>query len=70
MAFPHISEGPKVDIIGTRTETRTRAYAQCEIKLCRSLFRREAKDVPAELVSGNSSYTLQNVLSDVIACFQ
>ncbi|KAI0272988.1 hypothetical protein BGY98DRAFT_1099659 [Russula aff. rugulosa BPL654] len=36
--------------------TRTRAYAQCE-QLCRSLFSREAKDVPAELVSVMPQYS-------------
>ena len=34
--------------------TRSRAYAQCK-QLCRPLFRREPRDVPAELVSGDYS---------------
>ena len=35
-----------------RDRTRSRAYAQCE-QLCRPLFHREPRDVPAELVSGD-----------------
>jgi hypothetical protein len=38
--------------------TRSRAYAQCD-QLCRPLFRREPRDVPAELVSGDYSLTLR-----------
>lgn len=48
--FPHISESENRNY-QYQDRTRTRAYAQCE-QLCRSLFRREAGDVPAELVSG------------------
>jgi hypothetical protein len=47
LAFPHISGSES-----GQDRTRTRAYAQCE-QLCRFLFRREARDVPAELVSGD-----------------
>jgi hypothetical protein len=43
MAFPQIS--------GTET---SRASAQCE-QLCRPLFRKGPRDVPAELVSGDYS---------------
>jgi hypothetical protein len=36
---------------------RSGAYVQCE-QLCRPLFRREPRDVPAELVSGDHSLLL------------
>jgi hypothetical protein len=68
LAFPHIS-GSESGHYQSRDRTRTRAYAQCE-QLCRSLFRREARDVPAELVSGEYFHYLQNVLFDVITCLQ
>jgi hypothetical protein len=51
LAFPHIS-GSESGHYQYQDRTRTRAYAQCE-QLCRSLFRREARDVPAELISGD-----------------
>jgi hypothetical protein len=59
LAFPHIS-GSESGHYQYQDRTRTRAYAQCE-QLCRSLFRREARDVPAELVSGDYFYFPQNV---------
>ncbi|KAI0261919.1 hypothetical protein BGY98DRAFT_1192678 [Russula aff. rugulosa BPL654] len=48
LAFPHILRSESGHY--QNQDRMTRAYAQCE-KLCRSLFRREAKEVPAELVS-------------------
>jgi len=54
LAFPHIS-GSESGHYQYQDRTRTRAYAQCE-QLCRSLFRREARDVPAELVSVMPQY--------------
>jgi hypothetical protein len=68
LAFPHIS-GSESGHYRYQDRTRTRAYVECE-QLCRSLFRREAREVSAELVSGNYFYTLQSVLFDVITCFQ
>jgi hypothetical protein len=59
LAYPHIS-GSESGHYQYQDRTRTRAYAQCE-QLCRSLFRREARDVPAELVSGNYFYSLRKV---------
>jgi hypothetical protein len=62
LAFPHIS-GSESGNYQNQDRTRTRAYAHCE-QLCRSLFRREAMDVPAELVSGDyshSPHSLRNV---------
>ena len=67
LAFPHIS-GSESGQSQYLDRTRTRAYAQCE-QLCRSLFRREAWDVPAELVSGDYFYTPEFHL-DVIVCLQ
>jgi len=58
LAYPHIS-GSESGHYQYRDRTRTRAYAQCN-ELCRSLFRREARDVPAELVSGDYFYCLRN----------
>src|SRR6267154_896425 len=58
LAFPHIS-GSESGHYQYQDRTRTRAYTQCE-QLCRSLFRREARDVPAELVSGDYFYCLRN----------
>ncbi|KAI0269639.1 hypothetical protein BGY98DRAFT_1180030 [Russula aff. rugulosa BPL654] len=55
LAFPHIS-GSESGHYQYQDRTRTRAYAQCE-QLCRSLFRREARDVPAELVSVMPQYS-------------
>jgi hypothetical protein len=51
LAFPQItgSDGGNSQY---QDRARSRAYAQCE-QLCRPLFRREPRDVPAELVSGN-----------------
>jgi len=49
MTFPHIS-GSESGSNQYQDRSRTKAYAQCE-QLCRSLFRREAREVPAELVS-------------------
>ena len=54
LAFPHIS-GSDGGNSQYQDRARSRAYAQCE-QLCRPLFRREPRDVPAELVSGD--YTL------------
>jgi hypothetical protein len=59
LAFPHIS-GSESGHYQYQDRTRTRAYAQCE-QLCSSLFRREAGDVPAELVSGDYFYSVRNV---------
>ena len=59
LAYPHIS-GPESGHYWYQDRTSPRAYAQCE-QLCRSLFRREARDVPAELVSGDYFYFLRNV---------
>src|SRR6267154_2894126 len=67
LAFPHIS-GSESGHYQYQDRTRTRAYAQCE-QLCRSLFRREARDVPAELVSGAYFYSLSGMCLDVIICF-
>ena len=58
LAFPHISGSESGHY--QNQDRMTRAYAQCE-QLCRSLFRREAKEVPAELVSGDYFYPLWNV---------
>jgi hypothetical protein len=58
LAFPHIS-GSESGNYQYRDRTRTRAYTQCN-DLCRSLFRRDSRDVPAELVSGDHLYCLQN----------
>jgi hypothetical protein len=55
--FRHISGSEKGNY-QYQDHARTRAYAQCE-QLCRSRFRREARDVPAELVSGEY-LTLRN----------
>ncbi|KAI0269641.1 hypothetical protein BGY98DRAFT_286349 [Russula aff. rugulosa BPL654] len=52
LAFPHISGSGSGHY---QHQDRTRAYAHCE-QLCRSLFRREARDVPAELVSVMPQY--------------
>jgi len=52
--FPHIS-GSEGGNYHYQDRTRTRAYAQCE-QLCRSLFHREAREVPAELVSVMPQY--------------
>ena len=60
LAFPQIS-GSESGHYQYQDRTRTKAYAQC-VQLCRSLFRREARDVPAELVSGDYFYTLRDVL--------
>jgi hypothetical protein len=61
LAFPYIS-GSESGHYRYQDRTRTRAYAQCE-QLCRSLFRSEARDVPAELVSGDYFYSLRDVCS-------
>ena len=58
LAYPHIS-GSESGNYQYRDRTRTRAYTQCN-ELCRALFRRDARDVPAELVSGDYFYCLQN----------
>jgi hypothetical protein len=58
LAFPHIS-GLESGNYQYRDRTRTRAYTQCN-ELCRSLFRRDSRDVPAELVSGDYFYSLRN----------
>ena len=51
IAYPHIS-GSESGNHQYRDRTRTMAYTECN-GLCRSVFRREAGDVPAELVSGD-----------------
>ena len=58
LAFPHIS-GSESGNYQYRDRTRTRAYIQCN-ELCRSLFRKEARDVPAELISGDYVYRFWN----------
>ena len=58
LAYPHIS-GSESGNYQYRDRTRTRAYTQCN-ELCRSLFRRDSRDVPAELVSGDYFYCLRN----------
>ena len=68
LAFPHIS-GSESGHYQYQDRTRTKAYAQCE-QLCRSLFRREARDVPAELVSGDYFNSLRIDTMDVIICSQ
>ncbi|KAI0278995.1 hypothetical protein BGY98DRAFT_1096380 [Russula aff. rugulosa BPL654] len=50
--FRHISGSEKGNY---QYHARTRVYAQCE-QLCRSRLRREARDVPAELVSVMPQY--------------
>jgi hypothetical protein len=55
LVFPQIS-GSESGNYQYQDRTRTRAYTQCE-QLCRSLFRREARDVPAELISGDYFYS-------------
>jgi hypothetical protein len=57
LAFPRIS-GSESENYEYQDRARSRAYAQCE-RLCRPLFRREPRDVPAELVSGNYSLLLR-----------
>ncbi|KAI0276081.1 hypothetical protein BGY98DRAFT_1188012 [Russula aff. rugulosa BPL654] len=54
LAYPDIS-GSEDGNHQYQDRTRTRAYAQCE-ELCCSLFSREARDVPAELVSVMPQY--------------
>jgi len=54
LAFPHIS-GSDGGNSQYQDRARSRAYAQCE-QLCRPLFRREPRDVPAELVSVMPQY--------------
>ena len=51
LAFPHIS-GSDGGNSQYQDRARSRACAQCE-QLCRPLFHREPRDVPAELVSGD-----------------
>jgi len=58
VAYPHIS-GSESGNYQYRDRTRAKAYIQCN-ELCRTLFRRDARDVPAELISGNYFYCLQN----------
>ena len=58
LAYPHIL-GSESGNYQYRDRTRTRAYTQCN-ELCRSLFRRDSRDVPAELVSGDYLYSLRN----------
>ncbi|KAF8492151.1 hypothetical protein F5888DRAFT_1731217, partial [Russula emetica] len=55
LAYPHIS-GSESGNYQYRDRTRTRAYTQCN-ELCRSLFRRDSRDVPAELVSVMPQYS-------------
>ncbi|KAF8469329.1 hypothetical protein DFH94DRAFT_232284 [Russula ochroleuca] len=54
LAFSHIS-GSDGGNSQYQDRARSRAYAQCE-QLCRPLFRREPRDVPAELVSVMPQY--------------
>ena len=51
ISFPEIS-GSESGSSQYWSRTRSKAYTQCE-ELCRPLFRREPRDVPAELVSGD-----------------
>jgi hypothetical protein len=60
MSFPQIT-GSESGSFQHQDRTRSRAYAQCE-QLCRSLFRREPRDVPAELVSGDYTFLLRMAL--------
>ncbi|KAN0114041.1 hypothetical protein V8E52_007190 [Russula decolorans] len=55
LVFPHIS-GSEDGNYQYQGRTRTRSYAQCD-ELCRSLFRRQAREVPAELVSVVPQYS-------------
>ena len=56
MTFPQISESKSGDS-QFQDRAKSRAYAQCD-QLCRPLFRKEPRDVPAELVSGDYSLLL------------
>jgi hypothetical protein len=56
MAYPEIT-GSESGNAQYQGRARSRAYAQCE-QLCRPLFRKEPRDVPAELVSGDYSLLL------------
>jgi hypothetical protein len=56
MAFPRIT-GSESGNLQYQVRAWSRAYAQCE-QLCRPLFRKEPRDVPAELVSGDYSLLL------------
>ena len=58
LVYPDIS-GSESGNYQYRDRTRTRAYTLCN-DLCRSLFRRDSRDVPAELVSGDYFYSLRN----------
>ena len=51
LAFPQIS-GSDSGNSQLQDCATSRAYAQCG-QLCRSLFRKEPRDIPAELVSGD-----------------
>jgi hypothetical protein len=55
MAYPQITGSESGNFQYHRA--RSKAYAQCE-QLCRPLFRREPRDVPAELASGDYSLLL------------
>ena len=68
LAYPHIS-GYEHGNYQYQDRTRTMAYAQCN-KLCHFLFRRKARDVPAELVSGDYYYSLLAWPLDVIIGLQ
>ena len=68
LAYPDIS-GSEDGNYQYQDRTRTRAYIQCE-ELCRSMFDREARDVPAELVSGDYLYSLLKWSLDVIIYLQ
>ncbi len=68
LAYPHIS-GSERGNYQYSDRTRTGAYAQCN-ELCRSLFRRDSRDVPAELVSGDYFYSPLASPVDVIICLQ
>ena len=50
LIFPQLS-GPESGNSQYQDHAMSTAYAQCE-QLCRPLFRRDPRDVPAELVSG------------------
>ena len=60
LAFPRILESESENS-EYQDRARSKAYAQCE-RLCRPLFRKEPRDVPAELVSGDYSLFLGMVL--------
>ena len=60
MPFPQIL-GSESGNFQYQDHARSKAYAQCD-QLCRPLFHREPRDVPAELVSGDYTLHLRMVL--------